>query len=198
MACRRSSSSPSVAARDLWFDDQTGEFKPKLRAKRMKLPDPGKLGERMRKKACPTDKETSKWGNIKFKYHAQSCIMLCNELIQKEVIDEELFSRGEEERVWQVVLELVRYWIYQDGVIGRRGFGDVVTRMGRATYELASLYETLIKFLAETKDIGKLVDLGMDRLLRDLRKHASSYGQDGAEFEAAINKYFPGDADKEE
>ena len=57
---------------------------------------------------------------------------------QKEVIDKDLFSRGEEQLAWQVVLELVRYWIYPGGVIGQRGgFGDVVTRM--------SLYEMLIQ-----------------------------------------------------
>jgi hypothetical protein len=93
------------------FDDTTGEFKPKPRAKCMKLPDPVKLGERMKKKAYPTEKEQSKWGNNKFKYHASSCIMLCNELLQKEVVEKDLFSRGEEELVWQVVLELILYWM---------------------------------------------------------------------------------------
>jgi hypothetical protein len=174
------------------FDDATGAFKPKPRAKSMKLPDPAKLGERMQ------EKEMEKWSNDKYKYHASTCISLCNELLQKEVMDKELFRRGEEELVWQVVLELVRYWIYQGGVIGQRGWGDVVTGMGRASYELGCLYEMLIQFLAQTKDMGKLVEMGIDRLLRDLRKHASAYGQDGAEFEAALNKYFPVDKEQGE
>lgn len=185
------------------FDDKTGEFKPKPRAKSMQLPDPEKLGERMKKKAYPTKKEQSKWGNNKFKYHAESCINLCNELLQKEVVEKELFSRGKEERAWQVVLQLVRYWLYQDGIIGHYGFGnDIVTGMSRAGSSLGDLFQTLIKFLDATKDMGKLVEMKIDRLLRDLREHASAYGgtygNQEADFEAAINKHFPPDKEEEE
>lgn len=173
--------------------NENGTFRPKPRAKSMKLPDPSKLGERMRKKVNPPHSQVMKWSNQRYKNHALECISLCNALLEKEVIEKELFSRGEEELVWQVVTELIRFWIYHDGIRGGYGSGgDVVTGMGYINYELGCLYDTLIKFLEQTTDKTMLLDMGIDHLTWDLYKTARAYGHfEEATYEEGLKKFFP-------
>jgi hypothetical protein len=78
------------------FNEETGKFEPKKRAKSTKLPNPAMLDERARKKACPTEAMQDKWSNWKFKQHCLSCVNLASEIIEKEIFEKNLFNRGEE------------------------------------------------------------------------------------------------------
>lgn len=180
------------------FNEETGKFEPKQRAKSMKLPDPSKLGERMHKKCNPPDSQVMNWSNQKYKDHAMDCIGLCNSLLQKEVVEKELFERGEVELAWKVVTECIRYWIYHDGRFGSTGGGDVVTGMGYVSYELGVLHDLLMKFLEQTTEAGKADKLadewGIERLLWDMFDQAQAYGQfDEIRYYAELAEYFPRD-----
>jgi hypothetical protein len=127
---------------------------------------------------------------------------LCNEILQKEVIDKELLERGEEDLAWQVVTELNRWWLYPDGVIGTRSFLEQVHGMGRSQTELQELYGRLVKFLDMTTPLlkDKLVEeaWGGNNLLRDLDYKSREYSVKEASFQEAIDKHFPEETKRDE
>jgi hypothetical protein len=170
------------------FDPESGKFQPKVRAKSMKLPDPEKLSERMHKKAYPPQKVMWSWSNWTSKQHCYRCMSLTTELLQKEVIDKNLFERGEEELAWQVVTELVRWWLYTNGEIGRRG--GPVRGMGYCSSEVSELNEIHLKFVKQTKEKEKLVEWGVERLLRDLHAEAGDYGANEEGFSQKLDQCF--------
>lgn len=185
-------------------DPQTGKFVPKPRAKSMKPPDPSKLGDRMWKKCYPSDKAMDKWSNYHSKYHLSRCVTLANELLQNEVVEKELFQRGMQELAWQVVKELIRWWLYPDGA-SLRGCAPPVRGMGYAGLELSDLFKTLVMFIELTTEKETLSELHIDVLLRDLHSEAQAYGHgySGSDdwmtnLESALNKYFPADEKEQE
>jgi hypothetical protein len=182
------------------FNPETGKFQPKQRAKSMKLPDPAKLSERMRRKAYPPEEVKDKWSNDTSKYHCSRCVDLTVDIIQKEIIDKNLFERGEEKLAWQVVIDLIRWWIYPNGDSTRgTNLFEHVRGMGRCSSELKyELYPKLIDFLKKTTTtttttnaMNNLEEWGVGQLLRDLHKHARSYSVDDASFGQAVKKYVP-------
>jgi len=74
------------------YDETTGTFQPKKRAKSMTLPDAEKIRERAYKKAFPPDSVTLKWPNWTSKQHCSRCIALPNDIIEKEIFEKLLFE----------------------------------------------------------------------------------------------------------
>lgn len=179
--------------------DESGKFLPKLRAKSMKLPDPAKLSERMRKTARPADEVQWKWSSTKIKYHCDRCVKLTAEIIQKEIIDKELFDRGEEQLAWTVVINLIRWFIYPDGDMSAgRAFTYQYCPPGMGRTDIKDdLYPQLIKLLeSTTADKSKLEEWKVGRLLRDLNKQARAYSIEDGAFEYALKKYVPATSDE--
>jgi hypothetical protein len=180
--------------------DETGKFQPKSRAKSMKLPDPAKLSERMRKTARPPDEVQWKWSDTKIKYHCDRCVKLAADIIQKEIIDKELFDRGEEQLAWTIVVNLIRWFIYPDGDMSAgRAFTYQYCPAGMGRTDIKDdLYPHLIKLLESTTDKSKLEEWKVGRLLRDLNKQGRAYLIEDGAFDNALKKYVPATSDEDD
>lgn len=96
------------------FDEETGVFQPKKRAKSMKLPNVEKISERAYKKAYPGEKVTDKWGKYTSREHCLRCLQLATNIIDKEVFEKELFQRSHEDIAWKVIFEVLRFVTWDD------------------------------------------------------------------------------------
>ena len=159
------------------FDEASGKFLPKPRAKSMKLPDPEKIHARMLKKAFPED--TSKWSNNKYKYHTSDCVHLTNNVIEKEIWEKKLLERGEHALAWKVVRALIK-----DGWLDGSYDG-----LGRCQWEMLTMWENLTKLLEGTADATLLGE--QQRWLRFLNKTCKEYGFKCEEFRQVLDKFFP-------
>lgn len=172
----------------------------KPRAKSMKLPDPAKLAERMARTADPDDSAMDKWSNGRYKDQARRCVSLVTSVIGKEIVDKELFKRGEEQLAWAVVFELAKWLVYVGGIEppaadGTRrpdeGFA-CPTGIGRCEFEITyELFGLLISFLDQTSDEckGSAEWVRVRVLLRNLKEQFVRYGIEDEKYNQALVKH---------
>lgn len=188
------------------FDEKTGKFIPKARAKKMKLPDPEKVSERMLKVARPDYHVQNNWSNNMTKDHFQRCLDLAMKIMQSEIIDKNLFERGEEQLAWTIVLNCLCWLIYPYGDVENSTMEDKdlekdeMTPMGigRCSWDLHhhlfprlnTFVKTTCENLSRDKGTKLMKEWNIEKLLRDLVTYSEYFGVDGDSLCDTISEYF--------